>query len=64
MCHLPDGGKLTLTNFHFTRYHSDAAEQAVPDVPSLSVTSAAVCLGVNDVKHGFTEAVYRGNGCI
>ncbi|EKL9950165.1 N-hydroxyarylamine O-acetyltransferase, partial [Salmonella enterica subsp. enterica serovar Anatum] len=30
MCrHLPDGGKLTLTNFHFTRYHQGHAVEQV-----------------------------------
>lgn len=60
MCrHLPDGGKLTLTNFHFTRYHQGhAVEQVnVPDVPSLyQLLQQQFGLGVNDVKHGFTEA--------
>lgn len=60
MCrHLPDGGKLTLTNFHFTRYHQGhAVEQvSVPDVPSLyQLLQQQFGLGVNDVKHGFTEA--------
>ncbi|MGK7406886.1 arylamine N-acetyltransferase, partial [Salmonella enterica] len=60
MCrHLPDGGKLTLTNFHFTRYHQGhAVEQVnIPDVPSLyQLLQQQFGLGVNDVKHGFTEA--------
>ncbi|ECS0569371.1 N-hydroxyarylamine O-acetyltransferase [Salmonella enterica] len=60
MCrHLPDGGKLTLTNFHFTRYHQGhAVEQVnVPDVPSLyQLLQQQFGLGVNDVRHGFTEA--------
>ncbi|EGZ4333988.1 N-hydroxyarylamine O-acetyltransferase [Salmonella enterica subsp. enterica serovar Texas] len=60
MCrHLPDGGKLTLTNFHFTRYHQGhAVEQVnVPDVLSLyQLLQQQFGLGVNDIKHGFTEA--------
>ncbi|SQB39785.1 N-hydroxyarylamine O-acetyltransferase [Citrobacter koseri] len=38
MCrHLPDGGKLTLTNFHFTHYQEGHAieQRNVPDVASL-----------------------------
>ncbi len=46
MCrHLPDGGKLTLTNFHFTRYHRGHAVEQVNVTGCtvvVSVTSAAV----------------------
>lgn len=47
------------TNFHFTRYHQGhAVEQVnIPDVPSLyQLLQQQFGLGVNDVKHGFTEA--------
>lgn len=59
MCrHLPDGGKFTLTNFHFTHYQDvHAVEQInLPDVASLyALLQARFGLGVDDVKHGFTE---------
>ncbi|WET42697.1 N-hydroxyarylamine O-acetyltransferase [Citrobacter enshiensis] len=59
MCrHLPDGGKLTLTNFHFTHYQDGhAIEQFnLPDVASLyALLQTRFGLGVDDVKHGFTE---------
>lgn len=60
MCrHLPDGGKLTLTNFHFTHYeHGHAVEQIhCPDVASLYVLlQDRFGLGVDDAKHGISEA--------
>lgn len=59
MCrHLPDGGKLTLTNFHFTRYQDGRAVEQInlPDVASLyALLQEQFGLGVDDVKHGVTE---------
>lgn len=59
MCrHLPDGGKLTLTNFHFTRYQDGRAIEQInlPDVASLyALLQEQFGLGVDDAKHGFTE---------
>lgn len=59
MCrHLPDGGKLTLTNFHFTRYQDGRAIEQInlPDVASLyALLQEQFGLGVDDVKHEFTE---------
>ena len=59
MCrHLPDGGKLTLTNFHFTRYQDGRAVEQInlPDVASLyALLQEQFGLGVDDVKHAFTE---------
>ncbi|MBJ9238464.1 N-hydroxyarylamine O-acetyltransferase [Citrobacter braakii] len=59
MCrHLPDGGKLTLTNFHFTHYQDGHAVEQIhlPDVPSLyALLQERFVLGVDDVKHGFTQ---------
>ncbi|MFV7279670.1 N-hydroxyarylamine O-acetyltransferase [Citrobacter cronae] len=59
MCrHLPDGGKFTLTNFHFTHYQDGHAVEQInlPDVASLyALLQARFGLGVDDVKHGFTE---------
>ncbi|MGL5475495.1 MAG: N-hydroxyarylamine O-acetyltransferase [Citrobacter braakii] len=59
MCrHLPDGGKLTLTNFHFTHYQDGHAVEQInlPDVPSLyALLQERFGLGVDDVKHGFTQ---------
>ncbi|MDM3282599.1 MULTISPECIES: N-hydroxyarylamine O-acetyltransferase [Citrobacter] len=58
MCrHLPDGGKLTLTNFHFTHYQDGHAVEQInlPDVASLyALLQERFGLGVNDAKHGFT----------
>lgn len=58
MCrHLPDGGKLTLTNFHFTHYENGHAveQRNLPDVASLyAVMQEQFGLGVDDAKHGFT----------
>lgn len=60
MCrHLPDGGKFTLTNFHFTHYQDGHAVEQInlPDVANLyALLQARFGLGVDDVKHGFTEA--------
>lgn len=60
MCrHLPDGGKLTLTNFHFTHYQDGHAIEQInlPDVASLyALLQTRFGLGVDDAKHGFTEA--------
>lgn len=59
MCrHLPDGGKLTLTNFYFTRYQDGRAIEQInlPDVASLyALLQEQFGLGVDDAKHGFTE---------
>lgn len=59
MCrHLPDGGKFTLTNFHFTHYQDGHAVEQINlhDVASLyALLQARFGLGVDDVKHGFTE---------
>lgn len=59
MCrHLPDGGKLTLTNFHFTHYQDGHAVEQInlPDVASLyALLQERFGLGVDDVKHGFTK---------
>lgn len=59
MCrHLPDGGKFTLTNFHFTHYQDGHAVEQInlPNVASLyALLQARFGLGVDDMKHGFTE---------
>jgi len=58
MCrHLADGGKLTLTNFHFTHWQDDrVVEQfTLPDVPALYHTlQERFGLGVSDPRYGFT----------
>lgn len=58
MCrHLPDGGKLTLTNFHFTHWkHGEVQEDRVlADVPALYETlQTRFGLGVGDSQHGFS----------
>ncbi|POT55294.1 N-hydroxyarylamine O-acetyltransferase [Citrobacter amalonaticus] len=58
MCrHLPEGGKLTLTNFHFTHYEQGRAVAQIhlPDVASLyALLQERFGLGVDDPKHGFT----------
>ncbi|WP_414163665.1 N-hydroxyarylamine O-acetyltransferase [Superficieibacter sp. BNK-5] len=58
MCrHLPDGGKLTLTNFHFTHWqHERAVEQfTLPDVAALYETvQTRFGLGVSDHRYGFS----------
>jgi Arylamine N-acetyltransferase len=60
MCrHLPDGGKLTLTNFHFTHQEDGrTVEQInVPDVESLYLLlQDKFGQGVDDPKNGFTLA--------
>ncbi|WP_336998553.1 arylamine N-acetyltransferase, partial [Leclercia sp. M50] len=60
MCrHLPDGGKLTLTNFHFTHWQDGHALEQVnlPDAEALyQVMQERFGLGVDDPKHGFTLA--------
>lgn len=60
MCrHLPDGGKLTLTNFHFTHQeHGRTVEQInLPDVESLYLLlQDRFGQGVDDPKNGFTLA--------
>ena len=58
MCrHLPDGGKLTLTNFNFTRWQGGHAEEQIhlPDAEALyALMQARFGLGVDDPKHGFS----------
>lgn len=58
MCrHLPEGGKLTLTNFHFTHWqHDRATEQfTLPDVAALyDLLQERFGLGVTDQRYGFT----------
>lgn len=60
MCrHLPDGGKLTLTNFNFTHWQGTHAkeQQTLPDAQALyQVMQARFGLGVDDAKHGFSLA--------
>lgn len=60
MCrHLPDGGKLTLTNFHFTHWKGGhAVEQLnLPDAAALyQLMQERFGLGVDDAKHGFSLA--------
>ncbi|MEW5561112.1 N-hydroxyarylamine O-acetyltransferase [Enterobacter asburiae] len=60
MCrHLPDGGKLTLTNFHFTHQENGhAVEQLnLPDVESLYLLlQDKFGQGVDDPKNGFSLA--------
>ncbi|TCC06538.1 N-hydroxyarylamine O-acetyltransferase [Kosakonia quasisacchari] len=68
MCrHLPDGVKLTLTNFHFTHWKNGQALEEVTfaDVPALyDALQNRFGLGVNDAQHGFSlqqlEAVMAG----
>ncbi|MGY5957062.1 N-hydroxyarylamine O-acetyltransferase [Kosakonia sp. BK9b] len=58
MCrHLPDGVKLTLTNFHFTHWRQGQVleEKVLPDVAALYETlQTRFGLGVNDAKYGFS----------
>lgn len=58
MCrHLPDGGKLTLTNYHFTHWQGARAVETVnlPDANALyAVMQERFGLGVDDPKHGFS----------
>lgn len=60
MCrHLPDGGKLTLTNFHFTHWQGTQAIEQInlPDAAALyELMKERFGLGVDDPKHGFTLA--------
>ena len=59
MCrHLPDGGKMTLTNFHFTHWDNAHVVEKIdlPDVPALyEALQTRFGLGVDDAKYGFTE---------
>jgi len=57
--HLPDGGKLTLTNFQFTHWDNGhtAEKRTLPDVESLYLLlQDSFGLGVVDNKNGFTLA--------
>lgn len=58
MCrHLPDGGKMTLTNFHFTHWQQGKVveETHLPDVAALYETlQHRFGLGVSDAQSGFT----------
>lgn len=57
--HLPDGGKLTLTNYHFTHWEKGVAVEQinVPDVESLYLLlQDRFGLGVEDSKNGFSLA--------
>ncbi|KMK09263.1 N-hydroxyarylamine O-acetyltransferase [Pluralibacter gergoviae] len=57
--HLPDGGKLTLTNFNFTHWQDGHAveKQHLPDVESLyQLLQDRFGLGVDDPRNGFTLA--------
>jgi N-hydroxyarylamine O-acetyltransferase len=60
MCrHLPDGGKLTLTNFHFTRWQGALAveQRHLTDAAELyQLLQERFGLGVDDPKNGFTLA--------
>lgn len=60
MCrHLPNGGKLTLTNFHFTRWQGALAveQRNLADAAELyQLMQERFGLGVNDPKHGFSLA--------
>lgn len=58
MCrHLPDGGKMTLTNFHFTHWQGSQVVEKIDlaDVPTLyQVLQTRFGLGVDDPKYGFS----------
>ncbi|AGN84145.1 N-hydroxyarylamine O-acetyltransferase [Enterobacter sp. R4-368] len=58
MCrHLPDGVKLTLTNFHFTHWKNGQVLEEVTfaDVPALyDALQQRFGLGVNDAQYGFS----------
>ena len=58
MCrHLPDGVKLTLTNFHFTHWRQGQVqeERVLSNVAALYETlQTRFGLGVNDAQHGFS----------
>ena len=60
MCrHLPDGGKMTLTNFHFTHWDKNhvVEKRDLADVPALyEALQTRFGLGVDDAKYGFSEA--------
>ena len=60
MCrHLPDGGKMTLTNFHFTHWDKNHVVEKLDlaDVPALyEALKTRFGLGVDDAKYGFSEA--------
>ena len=60
MCrHLPDGGKMTLTNFHFTHWENNHVVEKIDfaDVSALyEALQTRFGLGVDDPKHGFSEA--------
>lgn len=60
MClHLPDGGKLTLTNFNFTHWDKDhvVEKRRLADVESLYLLlQERFGIGVNDPRNGFTLA--------
>ncbi len=60
MCrHLADGGKLTLTNFHFTHWQGTQVveQRTLADASELyELMQERFGLGVNDAKHGFTLA--------
>ncbi|MFK9878876.1 arylamine N-acetyltransferase, partial [Klebsiella pneumoniae] len=60
MCrHLPDGGKMTLTNFHFTHWENNHVVEKIDfaDVSALyEGLQTRFGLGVDDPKHGFSEA--------
>ncbi|MFC3190580.1 N-hydroxyarylamine O-acetyltransferase [Pseudocitrobacter faecalis] len=60
MCrHLPEGGKLTLTNFNFTHWDNGHAVEKtrLADVSALYETlQTRFGLGVDDPRHGFSEA--------
>ncbi|WP_318377748.1 N-hydroxyarylamine O-acetyltransferase [Enterobacter sp.] len=58
MCrHLPDGGKLTLTNFHFTHWQNGHVVEQVtlPDVAALhELMQTQFGLGTSDAQNGVT----------
>jgi len=60
MCrHLPDGGKLTLTNLHFTHWQNGQVieQRNLPDAEALyQLMQERFGLGVDDPKHGFSLA--------
>lgn len=60
MCrHLPDGGKMTLTNFHFTHWDKNHVVEKVDfqDVSALyEALQSRFGLGVDDPKYGFSVA--------
>ncbi len=58
MCrHLPEGGKLTLTNYHFTHWQNGHAEEQIhlPDADALyRLMQDRFGLGTDDPRHGFS----------